>query len=646
MQVTNAELWSVARPYLYTLETSITTAAGSLDAVNTSIGIRVITFDSERGMFVNEEAVKMRGFCSHESFTGVGGALPDRVDLFRLQQLRGVGGNSLRTSHDPYAEVMLDIADRLGVLILDENRVLATLDNCVGPKCQRVPAYAGDPAADVGALALRDRTHASIFAYSLCACAFVDLPGARAHVFLYSAYPPYTPTHQPGNEAGCGDGSLLLNDTVTRAKQAAYDYDGSRLVGANMGWLSPMAPRTPMSDALDIMGFSHASGEVIAAFHEREPARPLMMSECCSCEGQRGEDEDQPLNKSLVYYSDNTADCLHAQVSTSDTPEWMSGTFVWTIHDYMGEPGDWPHVSSSFGAIDLAGFHKASAAWFRATWLSSIPGTDAARPPIGGGSTTAYLVELWEPSRAGKSTRLLHVYTNAPFARVVINGKATAPAPVSVSSYATFNVTYAPGTVTAQGLAADGATVLASHSRTSWGTPARIELTVDVPSVTTGTGSAVYLDGLDVALVRATVVDSNGNVCADATTNITFAVTSGPGRVWGVGNGDPANQQPSHAPWRSAYHGLARAIVRVTLAATGSAEERALLAAVNVDAGASPESSAVLSGATPPPTALIISASAPGLTSGTVTVALSVDPADAVLAVASRSVGVADLTVV
>jgi hypothetical protein len=299
MAVADAELWSVARPYLYTLETTVSTAAGGADAVNTSVGVRVITFDAERGMFVNEQAVKMRGFCNHESFTGVGGALPDRVDLLRVQQLRGVGGNAWRTSHNPPEEVLLDLTDRLGVLVLDENRVLATLANCVGPKCQRVPAYAGDPAADVASLALRDRAHASVFAYSLC------------------------------NEAGCGDGSLLANDTVVAAKQAAYDVDGSRLVGANMGWLSPTAPRTPMSDALDLMGFSHVSSAVIAAFHDREPAKPLTMSECCSCEGQRGENDDQPHNAS-VYYSDHTAACLHAQVSVSDVPEFISGTFVWS----------------------------------------------------------------------------------------------------------------------------------------------------------------------------------------------------------------------------------------------------------------------------------------------------------------------------
>ena len=172
---------------------------------------------------------------------------------------------------------------------------------------------------------------------------------ARTVPLLCSALPlcvasltPYP--HNPrlfSNEAGCGDGSLLNNDTVVRAKQAAYDNDGSRLVGANMGWLSPVTPRTPMSDALDIMGMSHASSESVSVFHEREPSRPLMMSECCSCETQRGEDEDMPRNKSTVYYSNLNGGCLNNQVSTSDLPEYVAATFVWTLHDYVVRTGLW-----------------------------------------------------------------------------------------------------------------------------------------------------------------------------------------------------------------------------------------------------------------------------------------------------------------
>ena len=187
-----------------------------------------------------------------ESFTGVGAAIPDRVDLLRVQQMRGVGMNAWRTSHNPPEPVLLDLTDRLGILVLDENRVLATDVNCQGSGCKDVPAYDGDPAQDMGTLALRDRNHASVAWYSLC------------------------------NEAGCGNGTLLAGDLVERAKEASYTNDGSRNVGANMGWISPVSPRTPMSDALDVMGMSHAGANAVNAFHQMEPDKPLAMTECCS----------------------------------------------------------------------------------------------------------------------------------------------------------------------------------------------------------------------------------------------------------------------------------------------------------------------------------------------------------------------------
>ena len=154
-----------------------------------------------------------------------------------------------------------------------------------------------------------------------------------------------------------------------------------------------------MSDALDVMGFSHDSYETIYAFHKAEPGKPLVMTECCSCETQRGEDDDLPRNASEVYYSSLNGGCLASQTQTSNAQPWMGGTFVWvrfarlsrplsaqsipfsfppfffnpplyfpfcltqTLHDYAGEPGKWPHVSSSFGAIDFAGIPKSAAWW-------------------------------------------------------------------------------------------------------------------------------------------------------------------------------------------------------------------------------------------------------------------------------------------
>ena len=180
MHLPAAELWGVKRPYLYTLITTVSTAAAQLDSVNTTVGIRDIEWNPQVGLKLNAERVKQRGFCNHESFAAVGAAIPPRVDLLRLQQLRGIGGNAWRTSHNPPEPVLLDLTDRLGVIVLDENRVFATTSNCNGDECPvgAIPLYAGNVPADNGHLALRDRNHASVLWWSLCnenGCGYVLL---------------------------------------------------------------------------------------------------------------------------------------------------------------------------------------------------------------------------------------------------------------------------------------------------------------------------------------------------------------------------------------------------------------------------------------------------------------------------------------
>jgi len=221
-----------------------------------------------------------------------------------------------------------------------------------------------------------------------------------------------------------------------------------------------------------------------------------------------------------------------------------------------------------------------------------------------------------------------------------VNGAAVGP-PLAVPpfGYARFlGVPFAPGKLLAEALDGGGAAVLGAHERSSWGPPAALALSLDAPSPRTGTGGALFLDGGDAALVRATVVDAAGVPCEDASLRVAFSVTAGPGAVWGTGNGDPANQEPNHAPSRAAYHGLVRAVVRVTQAsAVAGGGDLALLAAVNVDAGGGPASSAVKPLDGPPP-AITVSASAPGLPTVTINIPTSAAAADAVLAVAAANV--------
>lgn len=309
-----------------------------------------------------------------------------------------------------------------------------------------------------------------------------------------------------------------------------------------------------------------------------------------------------------------------------------------------GEPGNWPHVSSSFGSFDVGGIPKAAAWWFRSWWLSNVTASDPGRPPLPAAdtATTVHLVESWAPPGRGGSVRTLHAYSNAPFVQFSVNGAPVGgPLAMPPFGHVALNVTYAPGTASVAALGSASGPVLATHTRASWGAPAALLLTVDAPSASTGTGTAVYLDGKDVALLRATVVDAAGSVVGDSSVNVTFAVTAGPGLVLGSVSGDPASHEPNHAPWKTAYHGLVRGIVRANLVAAGTDAERALLAAVNVDAGGSPGSAPILPPGGAPPTTMTITASAPGLPVASITLALSVDPADDVLAVAAASVGTA-----
>jgi hypothetical protein len=392
---------------------------------------------------------------------------------------------------------------------------------------------------------------------------------------------------------------------------------------------------------MDVVGMSHQSAAVLQAFHAASPFKPVAMTECCSCETMRAADADLPANSSIVYYSNEASACLAAQTQVSNAAPFCAGTFVWTLHDYSGEPDMFPHVSSSFGSIDFAGFEKPAAGWFAAWWRSAVAPEDPSRPPLALDAPVAIaIVEQWAPSPNG--TRTIHVYANAPLVRLLLPSGAPFGAPASIAAFGApavfFSVPFAPGVLVAQALAADGATVLASARRASWGAPAALLLTLDAPSPRSGTGSAVLLDGEDVALVRAPVVDAQGNACGDAESIVTFSITAGPARIVGTHNGHPALGAPASAPSVAAYGGLARGIARVTLLATGTAADRAVLAGVNVDAGRGNASAVIYTGQDAPPSSFTVTALSPGLAAGAVTVALSTADADGVLQVAAASV--------
>lgn len=243
---------------------------------------------------------------------------------------------------------------------------------------------------------------------------------------------------------------------------------------------------------------------------------------------------------------------------------------------------------------DVAGFFKETSYWLRSWWLSNISNTDFGKPPlvwtpdVPHPSTTVFIIEGWQPAPAVYHTpnRTINVYTNAPAVRLELNGRPiTDEQQVAYFGQATFTVRFEPGNLTAVAVDSRG-TVLVSHSVFSpVGSAAKIVLSLDAPSVATGTGTHLVADGEDVAMVRATLLDEAGNFAFNASDNVTFRVLSGPGKIWCTHNGDPASDSPRDAPYHLAYHGLARAFIRSAIDASTPLWHRRRMLEIDVESG-------------------------------------------------------------
>lgn len=396
------------------------------------------------------------------------------------------------------------------------------------------------------------------------------------------------------NKGGCRD----HNDTVATGKQfrmVSYQEDAYRPVTANMLIKQVGIDLTP---DIDVQGFSHQDDSVFDSFHKKFPDKPTIGSECCSGVTQRG--EDFPDNSKCILSNFN-ANCNKPQTENQLDRGCVAGCMVWTLFDYNGEPHfGWPHVSSSFGSIDLAGFAKASAYWYRSWWLyngmknhstggidvpinppklvnpDSAPGEDNAKDDY-------YLVQHWEPND-NANTRTVHVYTNAPMAELFINSKSQGVQQLVWQGWAEWNVICSSGNLTATALS-DQHSIMATHTVLTSGTLSKIMAYLDVPNEETGTGSALLLNGQNSDMINATILDSNGWVVHSESHNGTFSIVSGPGRIIGVGNGNPACHEPNQVSWKSAYHGLTWVIVQVTENHPTLPEHRQSLIQIDRDGG-------------------------------------------------------------
>jgi len=423
LPVASPHLWSVDDPALYAVRTIVTRHGAPVDAVTTGCGFRTLRFDAGKGFFLNDQPLKIQGVCNHQDHAGVGVAVPDSLWEFRLRQLKEMGVNAYRCAHNPPAAEFLDACDRMGILVMDENRIF-----------NPTPEYI----RQLEWLVCRDRNHPSVFLWSV----FNEEP-------------------MQATENGY--------EMVRQMSAVVKRLDSTRLVTAAQSW--GFSTPVNVSQAVDLVGFNYEI-EPYDSFHAAHPTLPMTSSEDTSAYMTRGEYVTDPARHIVDSYDGHAASwgATHrATWKAIDTRPYLAGSFVWTGFDYHGEPTpyDWPSVSSFFGCLDLCGFPKVAFYLHQAQWIKNRP--------------VLHLIPHWNwPGREGRPVKVM-VATNADKVALSLNGKAVGEKSADKYEMVSWEVPYAPGRLEAVAFK-NGGEIARSFVETT-GTPVALRLLPDRPSL-------------------------------------------------------------------------------------------------------------------------------------------------------------------
>ena len=522
LTVNTPTLWSVDHPYLYKAVTKVLVNGAVVDDYTTPLGIRYFNFDADKGFSLNGKHIKILGVCDHHDLGSLGSALNYRALERQLQELKEMGCNGIRTSHNPPAPELLELADKMGFIVMDE------AFDCwewAKVKYDYHLYFKQWHKRDLEDQVLRDRNHPSVIIWSI------------------------------GNE--------IPQQGDTSALRIAPD-----LAGIIHG-LDKTRPITTANDrpdtnnkivksgAIDLIGYNYHEYDY-AKFHDRYPGKKFIATETTSDLQTRGY-YDMPSDSIRIWpsnYGDKFVGNADNTVSAYDNvrPPWgstheatwkvmkkydmLSGFFIWTGWDYLGEPTpySWPSRSSYFGIIDLAGFPKDVYYMYQSEW------TD--KPVL-------HIFPHWNWT-PGKTIDIWAYYNNADEVELYVNGKSVGiKKKTGDDLHVMWRLKFEPGTLKAISRK-DGKVVLTQEIHTA-GQPAKIELSAD--------RSTINADGKDLSFVTVKILDKDGNVVPDASNLVNFKL-NGNAFIASVDNGDPVSHDPFKADYRKAFHGLALAIVQ------------------------------------------------------------------------------------
>ncbi len=544
MSISTPRLWSIREPNLYAVVTTIEKGGKTVDSQETIFGIRTIKFDATKGFLLNGERIPINGVCDHHDLGALGAAINVRALERQIELLKEMGVNAIRTSHNPPASELLDLCDRMGIIVMDE-----AFD------CWRIGKTRNDyhlvfedwHEKDLRALLRRDRNHPCVVLWSIGN----EVPEQRT---------------AEGARLAAELAAIVREEDSTRPVTSACNI----VEGAYNGF----------QKTLDVYGFNYKPTEY-AKFRARNPNQPVQGNETSSCVSTRGEyffpvSDDKSQGRadfqvsSYDLYAPPWAWPPDVEWKGLDENRFAAGEFVWTGFDYLGEPTPYgndvttllnfsdeaerqrmkqqlkelgkiqvPSRSSYFGILDLAGFKKDRYYLYQSRWRPELP--------------MVHILPHWNwPSRIGEVTPV-HVYSSGDEVELFLNGKSLGKKKREPLQYRFRwdDLKYEPGELHA--VAYRNGKKWAESTVKTTGPAAAVQMKAD--------RSAIRADGADLSFVTVSIVDKGGLVVPRSRNMLRLSITS-PGEIVAVDSGDPT----SHVSFRSleqrAFNGLCLVIVR------------------------------------------------------------------------------------
>jgi len=525
VEIKNLELWSIEKPNLYKAISIIESEGKQFDDYETIFGIRTFEFNAEKGFFLNGKQVKIKGVCNHHDLGCLGAAINERALERQLEILKNMGVNAIRTSHNPPAPELLNLCDRMGFIVMDE-----AFDMWKTKKTEFDYALDWDKwyKRDLEDMILRDRNHPSVIIWSI------------------------------GNEVmeqWIRDDSIgiVLTKELTKIVK---NLDSTRPVTAACNGPEPENPLIK-ANVLDLIGFNYHQ-HLFEDFPKTYPNKKFIATETTSALATRGHYDmpsdsirrwpkrwDLPLTEGNPDNTCSAYDNCSAPWGSTHEETWkiikkhdfLSGMFIWTGFDYLGEPTpySWPSRSSYFGIVDLAGFPKDVYYMYQSEW------TD--KPVL-------HVFPHWN----WKEGQLIDVwaYTNCDEVELFLNGKSMGTKRKTGDDiHLMWRLKFTPGILKAVGRK-DGKEILTREIKTA-DKPYKIFLEAD--------RNVIKADGKDLSFVTVKILDKDGTLVPYADNLVNFEIT-GEGKIAGVDNGSQTSHEPFKANYRKAFNGLCLAVIQ------------------------------------------------------------------------------------